>query len=57
MILKFSGNAEGGVRLGMFFHVEWWWNYVETRSGGRFIVDLGFRTHLLSTTNDFERNY
>ena len=29
--------------LGMFVYVEWWWNYVESRSGGRFMLDLGFR--------------
>ena len=40
---RFSINSEGGVRLGMFFYLEWWWNYIEIRSGGRFIVDLGFR--------------
>ena len=35
-----SGNSEGGVRLGMSFHVEWSMNYGEIRSGGRLIVDL-----------------
>ena len=39
-VLDFSGNSDGGVRLGMFFDVEWWWNYVDIRSGGRFMVDL-----------------
>ena len=55
--LGFSGNSEGGVGLGMFFYAEWWWNYAETRSGDRFMVDLKFRQHFLSIPNDFERNY
>ena len=53
----FLGGSGGAVGLGMFFYVEWWWNYVEIRSGGRFKADLGFRRHFLSITNDFERNY
>ena len=40
-ILGFSGNSEGGGGLGMFFHVEWWWNFGEIRSGGRFKAELG----------------
>ena len=57
LICEFLDNSECGVRLGMFCYVEWWLNYVEIRSGGRFMVDLGFRTHFLSITNDFERIY
>ena len=41
----------------MFLYVEWWWNFVEIRSGGRFMVDLGFRKHFVSMSNDFEMNY
>ena len=37
-IWRFSANSEGGVRLGMFFYVEWWWNHGENRSVGWFIV-------------------
>ena len=33
-ISGFSRGFEGGVRLGVFVYVEWWWNYVEIRSGG-----------------------
>ena len=43
--------------LGMLFYVEWWWDYAEVQSWGRFMMDLGFQKYLLSTTNDFERNY
>ena len=57
LILGFPGNSEGGVRLGMLFYFEWWWNYAEIRFGGRFMVDLGVRKHFLSITNEFERNY
>ena len=45
------------MRLGQVFYDEWWWNYGEIRCGGRSMVDLGFRKHLLLITNDFERNY
>ena len=38
------------------FYVEWWLNYGEIRSAGRFMVVLGTRKHFLLVTNDFERN-
>ena len=53
----FSGDSEGGVRLGMFLCVEWRWNYGEIRSGERFMVDLEFRKHYLSIIHVFEENY
>ena len=40
--------------LGMIFHVEWWWNYGEIRSGDRFKVDLEIRKHFHCITNDFD---
>ena len=52
-----SGNSGGRVRLGMFFYVEWWWNYAEMRSGGRFMVDLGFGKYFLCIIHDFESRY
>ena len=41
----------------MFFYVEMWWNHGKLCSGGRFMVDFGFRKHLLLITNVFERIY
>ena len=40
--------------LGIFFYVERWWNCVEIRSGGRFMVSC---YKFLSITYDFQRNY
>ena len=39
--LVFGGGSEGAVGLGMFFYVEWIWNYGEIRSGGRFMMAFG----------------
>ena len=57
LFLGFSGVSEDAVGLGVFFYVEWTWNYGEIRSGGRVMMVLGFRKHFLSITNDFGRNY
>ena len=48
---------EGGVGLSIAFCVDWCWNYAEIWSGGRFMVVLGDRKHLLLITHVFERNY